>query len=912
MNQPDVERRLAQPVPEDAFGEEFAVGWQLVNLRMLEKGVALNSQFYNCALTAPADEVAIPITWSGFPRRARVVLGLDEAIRTEDDLKPFPGTEYGLRTQDEYLEWRVERHPSTQKIARIVFTCESEEYWTEMASYVPDKVLELYRRFVSPDIQRADLFSPPTTNRPIEVYNPFNKWNRTNGIMHLHSGNNRLGAAIQLVSAATVLRPPISPGAPYLSDAARIACLAGSTDPNRAADLQVNGIVNRLAQCGALISLAIPVAIYIAHYDSTCVTDEAGIPVPDFWRVLRGSPGVAGDPARPSRIAMLEYSVPEEYGYNVDDLFVDGQPIRYGGQLARHIRMQLIATMSLANKTVREPKQSTKVADRSIVNPDLLQTRTIGADPEPGNEPAFPYDARPAVRPVEPILELADIQGNIVVGFNKPHQSIIGVWFRSGEAARAWLLDLEPFITSSATAHEARAEIREARVEGRQIPVRSDAFVNVAFSASGLEKFGFSTESMSSAFAEGQWRRAASVLGDPVDAPAGGLTDWVVGGSSAATPDALVVCASDQAWRRDKLRDDVIALARRASHGVRYVENGDDLPAGGGVTGREHFGFKDNIAKVRLRGMYPEGTYYNFDPGHIPQAPELPQFSKPGEPLVWPGQIVLGYPRQSTVDTRQPLPVDPGMPRSMKNGSYLVFRRLRQNVPLFRRFSAGVSHSLKRSVGAGAPAAETVAAMMVGRWPDGTPLMLSPSAQPARPNATNDFVYGRPNWPPGSNSPTDPLGERCPAAAHIRKVNPRDQSSDLGPPGETLCRAIIRRGIPYGPSLPPDTVDNVDRGLLFLSYQASIEESFETIVQSWINSSAGPGAPLGFDMLIGRAPGSAPRFCTLAGRTVSITQPFVYATGGGYFFAPSLTMITALARGDRSFCDKPVTANSVL
>jgi Dyp-type peroxidase family len=897
IQQPSAVRRLLQPAPEDAFGELFAVLWHGVTTGMMDNtNPKVITNFYNSANLAPADEIAVPIIWSGFPRRARVAVGLEEAIRTKDDPQPiFPGSDIKLRTQDEYLEWRVERNARTNRISRIVFTCESEDYWEALASCAPDRLVELYRKFVSPDVQHADLYRPTTTNAP-EDYYPYNKWNRTHGIMHLHSGNNTLRAAIELVAAATVLRPPISVGAPALSEAARIACIAGATDPNRSADLQLNGIVNRLVQAGARISLAIPAAIFIAHYDSRCVTDGKGVPVPDFWRVLRGSPGVAGDPARPSRILSLEYSVPEEYGCDVGDLYVDGQPIEYGGQLARHIRMQLIVTASFANATRTAPRSSTDVADRSIINHDVLQARRVTTPHEPGYEEGFPLDQQPAVRPNEPLLDLDDIQGNVVVGFNTPHQAIVGVWFRAVAAARAWLLELAPLITSSADAYQVRAAVREARAERREKPISRDAYVNVTFSAPGLRQLGVATHTMSNAFVEGQWRRAPGILGDPVDEGPGALKDWVVGGSSVSTPDALVICAAESAELRDRARDELIALARRHSHEVRYVEDGDDLRGAGGVTGLEHFGFKDNIAKVRLRGMYPAGTYYNADAGNIPQAPELPQFSAPGEPLVWPGQIVLGYPRQSTVDTRESMPADARMPDWMRNGSYLVFRRLRQNVPLFRRFSANAARTLQRSVGAGAPDQSRVAAMMVGRWPDGTPLMLAPSAQPAQANATNDFVYGRVNWPPGSDSPADPLGDRCPAAAHIRKVNPRDQSSDLGPSAETLRRAIQRRGIPYGRPLPADSTDDIDRGLLFLSYQASIEETFETIMHSWINSSAGPNAPMGFDMLVGRAPGGGPRFCTIAGRTVSITQPFVYATGGGYFFAPSMTAIRSLSR----------------
>ena len=151
----------------------------------------------------------------------------------------------------------------------------------------------------------------------------------------------------------------------------------------------------------------------------------------------------------------------------------------------------------------------------------------------------------------------------------------------------------------------------------------------------------------------------------------------------------------------------------------------------------------------------------------------------------------------------------------------------------------------------------------------------------------------------------DRLGVTCPHASHIRKVNPRDQDSDKGDQFDTLTRRVLRRGIPYGSALPiPDTGplpadDGVDRGLHFLCYQTSIVDQFEILQSDWANSVDNP-KPHGVDLVIGQATGAAREveLVTTAGgsQVVSTAQQFVVATGGGYFFAPSLSALAEFSQ----------------
>ena len=156
---------------------------------------------------------------------------------------------------------------------------------------------------------------------------------------------------------------------------------------------------------------------------------------------------------------------------------------------------------------------------------------------------------------------------------------------------------------------------------------------------------------------------------------------------------------------------------------------------------------------------------------------------------------------------------------------------------------------------------------------------------------------------PYERAKADPVGVACPWAAHIRKVNLRDSGSDIGGRIATYSRRLLRVGVAFGKSLEdrygdqPDP-QNGDRGLLFLSIQASIENQFEFLQARWMNDPTRPKTPGGHDMIVGQnaAAGGGVRRCTIFGsglqqEEVSAAGQFVIPTGGGYFFVPSLSAL---------------------
>ncbi len=308
----------------------------------------------------------------------------------------------------------------------------------------------------------------------------------------------------------------------------------------------------------------------------------------------------------------------------------------------------------------------------------------------------------------------------------------------------------------------------------------------------------------------------------------------------------------------------------------------------GAQRGHEHFGFLDGISQPGIRGLTrPSKPIYRPNEGLA------------GQDLLWPGEFVFGYPGQHPDD-----PVKPGQPPPMaapwmKNGSFMVFRRLEQKVPEFRRFVA------ERAARLGIDR-ELLAARMVGRWKSGAPLELAPlrddPALGADDNRNNDFAYG-----------DDPFQRKCPYAAHIRKVYPRD---DTGNEAEAQRHRILRAGIPFGPEVEPgETTTRHSRGLMFVCYQTSIERQFEYIQRRYANNPGfvggktrpGGGAVTpGYDPIIGQAPGNGPRemdepypnYPAGNRRTaLAIPSEFVTLTAAAYFFMPSITALrTVLTR----------------
>lgn len=213
-------------------------------------------------------------------------------------------------------------------------------------------------------------------------------------------------------------------------------------------------------------------------------------------------------------------------------------------------------------------------------------------------------------------------------------------------------------------------------------------------------------------------------------------------------------------------------------------------------------------------------------------------------------------------------------------GSFFVFRKLEQNVAGFKQ----AEDKLADLLGLQGEDRERAGAQAVGRFEDGTPVTLK-GEEDGVP-VINNFDYT-----------ADPDGARCPFHSHIRKSNPRGSS----PGGLKFDKSVqmARRGITYGNRLQdPDSRKFIDKpsdgvGLLFMSYQASIEKQFQFMQTKWVNSESFPHPDAGVDPVIGQGGVNPqtwfPNYDSTQDKKQELFHGFVTLKGGEYFFTPSIS-----------------------
>lgn len=471
-------------------------------------------------------------------------------------------------------------------------------------------------------------------------------------------------------------------------------------------------------------------------------------------------------------------------------------------------------------------------------------------------------------------LELEDIQGLFARGFGQLTAArYVLLEIEDARSAAAWLRGVADRVTT-----------------GQERP--TERAVNVALTARGMAKLGlppdvlggFANELVSGMTTPHRQR----ILGD-VEASA--PEHWRWGGPATPVVDALLVLFAVD--RRELAALDESLLEGAAAVGLRALDRLEtsDLDA------VEHFGFRDGISQPPVDGL--------------PRAQ--------GPDAVRAGEFVLGYRNEYGRYATRPMveggaagllardPEGSGRGDLGKNGSYLVFRQLEQDVLAFWRFVDGAAHAHEAGADASAGpggdvwAARTrLASKMVGRWPSGAPLALAPDADDPSLVDENDFGY----------HDADPHGYGCPIGAHVRRANPRD-SLDPDPGTERSLAVnkrhrLLRRGREYGPPLLlDDALNPVDpaaleakRGLYFICLNASIARQFEFVQSTWLNNPKFGGLYEDSDPLVSghrRAGGTFTIPERPVRRRVTGLPQFVTVRGGGYFFLPGVRALRYLA-----------------
>lgn len=464
-------------------------------------------------------------------------------------------------------------------------------------------------------------------------------------------------------------------------------------------------------------------------------------------------------------------------------------------------------------------------------------------------------------------IEFKDIQGLIVRGYNElPASCFLLLNITDSSKAKQWLRIISEEITDGNSRPAQRA-------------------MHVAFTYAGIKKLGMDDASLNSfarEFKEGMTadhrKRALGDLGESDTAK------WQWGGPANKEVHILLMLY----YSLEKSLEDDCAIQISKLDGVELIQR---LDSNLSILQKrkEHFGFHDGISQPLIKG-----------------------FSKQGDPtfMVEPGEFILGYQNEYNKLPDSPWVTGNENPYALlpvlkdgnydfgKNGSYMVFRQISQDVLKFWEFMEDAT----KEGGSDEEKRVRLASKMVGRWPSGAPLVKCPEHDNPAFGQDNSFEFYH----------ADRDGLKCPVGSHVRRSNPRNSKGPTPEESDLINKRhkILRRGRPYGTyieSFDPSEIAahpelKSDRGLHFICFNTSISRQFEFIQDTWINSSKFQGLYDDPDPIsgnpIGRCKSVTSTFTIQAEpvrERIKNVPAFTKIIGGAYFFMPGIKAIKYLA-----------------
>ena len=451
---------------------------------------------------------------------------------------------------------------------------------------------------------------------------------------------------------------------------------------------------------------------------------------------------------------------------------------------------------------------------------------------------------------------LSNLQGNILKGHGRDNTTNLFIKFNEGQQDRA-LAWVHQF--AEKTIVSCKEQMRQRELFQRN-DVVNGLFAGMYVTPSFYTYFSIPTTSHDSTFFNGM---QAADLSDPP------VSDWETGFQQPFH--AMILLANDKqvdlGIAAKKVVDELQPEGQLAIAEIVNIEYGASI-RNANDDGVEHFGYVDGISQPLFikedvdRYKKSNLSELKFDP---PAALEL---------------VLVADPFSSNPEAF---------------GSYMVFRKLEQDVRGFKKAEQNIADT----IGLTGDDRERAGAMLVGRFEDGTPVTLSETDKMISSAITNNF-----NYQELINNVPDDQGARCPFHAHIRKANPRRSDDDK-------THIMARRGITYGHRNVSTTLDQTfvqmpssGVGLLFMSFQKSITTQFEFIQRAWVNNENFPVPGTGVDDEMGQGAGSRvgkyPVRWNDPSQFVNASfNQFVTLKGGEYFFAPSLAFLKSFVIGQQ-------------
>lgn len=413
---------------------------------------------------------------------------------------------------------------------------------------------------------------------------------------------------------------------------------------------------------------------------------------------------------------------------------------------------------------------------------------------------------------------LEGIQANLLTGHGRRYSSVVFIealsTIRPGSPELHWLTSLP--ITS---AYEQEAQIASYKRAGTR---STQSVLNLLLTDAGYRSLGVPAHQIPRdiAFRRGAAVRALQRTLGPSPVRAWGA--WARGNICFAllfANDSKEQIEADQAEILSAISEKEMSL--RISGKIAPSTQDSELP-------RDAFGFADGISqplfmKRHIQKFYEENERTRYDPSSNPFHSLLVQES--------------------------------GHDRGF--GTYVVLQKFDQDRSLFAQATKEISEKSEVSNG-------LIEAALVGRFKDGTPLVISDKPQGL---IQNDFDYT-----------DDPHGHKCPYSAHIRLMNPRTDDPD------DRSRRIARRGFLFED-------EEGRRGLCFIGLQSDISRQYEFLMTHWANE------PRLTDPLIGHGPKELAIEQGWGGACRGIRESIpdtITSSGTAYFFCPSLLFLRAL------------------
>ncbi|HEX8601598.1 MAG TPA: peroxidase, partial [Pseudoduganella sp.] len=421
-------------------------------------------------------------------------------------------------------------------------------------------------------------------------------------------------------------------------------------------------------------------------------------------------------------------------------------------------------------------------------------------------------------------LDLMDIQGNLLRAYGRfsfPMARYFFLRVYDAKRGRKFVGDVTRCVTTAANWGSGPGEIEKPTVT-----------TNIAFTYAGLKALELPRASLAGfppEFATGMKSRQDILGDDGPSAPAHWDKAW------HGEPVHIFISINAQQQQYLDLQYELLAkMVEHCDGAVLMVHghrsgDGTDLAyqdakiivEDGKPSSKEHFGYTDGIGDAVFEGL-------PVPPGRVLGRGKQ---TKDGWLPLATGEFILGH-----LDEAREYPAAPAPFLLSRNGSFMVYRKLHQNVGSFNAYLD--------SEGSRYPGGkELLAAKFMGRWRDnGAPLAHAPDAV-AKQGWDTRFGAATESEQDAMLSnftfDDDQSGAKCPFSAHMRRINPRASLEHVRgafdtPGALSDRRRILRRGLPYG-EVNDQRRDDGNHGIIIMMMGASISRQFEFVQQQWIN-----------------------------------------------------------------------------